>query len=127
MKNSKKKLFVLIMVIVSTITLSTLQANAVSFTDIDKITYTYEGISAEKAEQIVKTLYGIPDNTVQPLNLLCIFGHSTQSGIIYTTEHNAYSTAPRCREITSYVDYCTRSGCSYSTVTSESSYRISCH
>jgi hypothetical protein len=126
-KNKRKILFAVIIAIVSTFTMTAFQAYAVNETGISNIQYSYEGIPEEKAEQIVKSIYGIPDDMIQPFSLLCLFGHSIQTGSITTTEHNYYSTAPRCRETVSYVDYCTRSGCDYFVIKSTYYGRTGCH
>ena len=128
-KVNRKILFMLISAIISVTMLAAVPVNAVStVAALDNITYTYEGISAEKAEQAVKTIYGISNGAaVQPFSILCWFGHSTQTGMFTATEHNYYSTAPRCKQTISNVDVCTRSGCDYITVRSQTVSRVGCH
>jgi len=129
-KISKKVFFIVVLAIISTFTATALQAdiNVIEKPTFGEVEYSYEGgISAEKAEQIVKAMLKIYDDDVQPLNILCIFGHSKEEGIIKTTEHNYYTTAPKCRVTYSEVEYCTRGNCSYYAVLDEFSIRTSCH
>jgi hypothetical protein len=127
-KTNKKILFVVFILIASAISLMILQVNALSLIVTDDISYSYEGMSAEKAEQIVRVISETPDKIlIQPFNILCLFGHSIQTGTILQTEHNYYSTAPRCKETTYFVEYCTRSDCDYFKITGESINRTGCH
>lgn len=130
MKKSKKKfLFILIVAIISGISLTAFQANAASTNTVDDIEYSYEGnISAEKAEQIIKSMFGIPNNNIiQPFSIFCIFGHSIEKGGIKTTEHNYYPANPKCKETYTNVEYCTRNSCDYYAVIDERSTRAACH
>ena len=124
-KMKKKALFVLMVTIISVISLMSLQATAVSVTCIDEISYTYEGMAAEKAAQIVKAIYGIDDGG-QRGNILCIFGHSKDYGAIRTIQHKAYASSPRCIETMTYVEFCTRNGCDYFVITAHGVNRIIC-
>jgi len=127
-KTSKKFLLLLMIAIIGTVILMTLQATAVSSDKLDIIEYSSEDISAEKLEQIVKSMCGISDEkSIEKGNVLCIFGHSKATGVIKTTEHNYYSTAPRCKETISNVEYCTRSGCDYFVTTGQTTFRVGCH
>lgn len=127
-KTSKKILLALVMALITTVTLTTLQANAVSNTTLNGIEYSSDNIPAEKLDNIVKAMYGVSDDiTVVPYNLLCIFGHSKTTGAVKTTEHNYYTAAPKCKITYTDVEYCTRSGCDYFVVTGESTSRTSCH
>ena len=136
-KINKKFLLILAMTIISTVMLMTLQTAAVSGEiKLDNIEYYSKDISAEKLEQIIKSMYGIPaEKPIEKGNILCIFGHSKANGKVIATEHNYYSTAPRCRETISTVEYCTRNGCDYFAVNGcdyfavlNTSYnRIVCH
>jgi hypothetical protein len=127
-KTRKKFLLMLIMVFISAVTLMTLQATAVSGeTTLDNIEYSSEDIPAEKLEQIVKSMYGISDEKpMEKGNVLCIFGHSKATGTTKTIEHRYYSTAPKCKETFSHIDYCTRSGCDYYVIVGQSINRIVC-
>ena len=127
MKKNKKILFILAIAIISATMLSTLQATAVSDAKIDLMEYSSRDIPKEKLEQIIKAMYGVDGETEPSRNLLCIFGHSKTTGKITITDHNYYSTAPKCRQTISYVEYCTRSGCDYFTTLSQSVSRITCH
>jgi len=127
-KMNKKVLLALFILIAGAISLMILQVNALSPIATENTSYLYEGMSAEKAEQIVEVMSGKFNETVmQPFGILCLLGHSIQTGTILKTEHNYYSTAPRCKETTFYVKYCTRSDCDYFTVTGESVNRTGCH
>ena len=61
--------------------------------------------------------------------LMCtLFGHSLTSSSATETQHNAYSTSPKCLKKTYEVEYCTRSSCDYITKELISSVRTSaCH
>lgn len=127
-KTSKKILLTLIMVLITTVVLTTLHANAVSSTTLDGIEYSSNDIPAAKLDQIIKQMYGVSDDIrVAPYNLLCIFGHSKTTGAVITTEHNYYTANPKCKVTNTYVEYCTRSGCDYFVVTGESTSRTGCH
>jgi hypothetical protein len=60
-------------------------------------------------------------------NLLCVFGHSIQSGSGIVFDHNAYPTSPKCKKTDFSYNTCKRSGCDYYVVTRESSQRLACH
>ena len=133
-KLNKKILFVLLVVIMSVTQIIPLQAY-----DIDKIEnkcccgtdcahteYTYENIPDDIAERIIKSMSG-EDEPGSRGNFFCLFGHDKQTGTIKLTEHNYYTTAPKCRETCSSVEYCVRSGCDYYVVTGQSFIRIGCH
>ena len=128
-KINKKFLLILVMTIINTVMLMTLQTAAVSREiKLDNIEYSSENIPAEKLEQIIKSMYGIPDEKpIEKGNILCIFGHSKANGKVIATEHNYYSTAPRCRETHTNIEYCTRNGCDYFAVLNTSYNRIVCH
>jgi len=73
-------------------------------------------------------MYGISDEKpIEKGNVLCVFGHSKATGGIKTIEHNYYSTAPRCKETISDIEYCTRSGCDYFVTLGQIIFRVSCH
>lgn len=127
MKKATKKIwFVLIIAIIGSFSLMTLQANAVSATKFDDIEYSSTDIPKEKLEQIIKLMYGIHDNTIKPCGIFCLFGHSIQTGTTATTEHKVFATNPRCRVTTSFIEYCTRSDCDYFVVLRQSVSIISC-
>jgi len=129
MKINKKILLTLIIALISAVTLMALQSNAVSGITLDNIEYSSDDVPEEKLEQIVKGMYGVFDDKpmMAPANLLCIFGHSIESGTIKVTEHNYYPAAPRCKETTSHIEYCTRNGCDYFVVKNQSINRLGCH
>lgn len=57
-----------------------------------------------------------------------LFGHSLTTSSATETQHNAYSTSPKCLKKTYKVEYCTRSSCDYITKELISSVRTSaCH
>ena len=86
MRKSKKILSLIMVVIITAITLTAFQAAA-----IPDVTYTFEGISAEKAEQIFNALYGnLDDNSIQPYSFWCLFGHSKATGGLVVIEHKYY-------------------------------------
>jgi len=130
-KANKKVAFILAMAMVGTFSLTMFQVTATD-DDLDKrcacctvVEYEYDGMDAEKAEQIVNLMLGkaIP----QRGNILCIFGHDKRTGGIRVTEHYYYTTSPRCREVFSNVEYCARSGCDYYVVTGQSTNVVFCH
>ena len=125
MKTNKRIL--LILTLVSVTMLMALQANAVSDFKIGNMEYSSADISKEKLEQIFKAMYGIYDVTKTPRNILCIFGHSTTTGTITTIEHNYYSTAPKCKETNTRVEYCNRSSCDYFLTKEQYISRVGCH
>jgi len=121
-KMKKKALFILMVMIISAISLTALQATAVSQVSIDEIDYTYEyeGMTSEKAEQIVKVMFEIYDSPIQPASLLCLFGHNIEHGAIRTIAHRVRPSPPRCDETIAYLEFCTRNNCSHFVVTGES-------
>jgi len=127
-RKNKKRLLILFMVLIATIMITGLQANAVSErATLDNIEYSSENIPTEKLERIVKTMYGISEDTGENTrNILCIFGHSKANGTTKIIEHRYYSTAPKCRETISAIEYCTRSGCDYFMVLHTAYNRIVC-
>ena len=128
MKKTKKWLFTVIMVLIATVMLTGLQANAVSEeTAFDNIEYSSKDIPAEKLEQIVKSMYRISGDTEgNTRNILCIFGHSKANGTTKIIEHRYYSTVPKCKETLSFIEYCTRSGCDYFAIITQTVNRIFC-
>ena len=84
-------------------------------------------MAAEKAEHIFNVMFGVESSaTAQPASIFCLFGHSISTGTMTATQHNVYSSNPRCSRTTAFVELCTRSGCSYFSVISESTVRIGC-
>lgn len=127
MKSAKKKLlFAMILVVISAISLTAFTATAGSGLTLEDIDYTYEGMSSEQAAQIVKAMFGIQDESIVQPRLFCFGNHNLSTGTVTATEHNAYSTLPRCRRTTSFVEYCTRNWCSHFVVTRENVSRIQC-
>jgi len=115
--------------IISTISITAFQASAVSQAGtIEEIVYTYEyeGMSSEKAAQIVKTMFGIQDGGAQLDSVLCWFGHNIENGTVTTITHRVHSSNPRCVETVSSIELCTRNNCSYFNVLRESTMRIFC-
>lgn len=87
--------------------------------------YTYENINANKAEQIVKMLNG--ENTIAPFGIFCIFGHNLQRGEVTQIYHNYYLLTPKCKEVVTDVNYCTRDTCSFFEVLRTSEGLLYCH
>jgi hypothetical protein len=126
-KSNKKMLLIFIIAIITAISMITAQATDFKRINIGDISYSYEGMAAEKAEQFVKTIFAEPDAlSIQRVNILCLFGHSIHAGRIITVEHNIYPSIPRCLETIYSVEYCTRSGCDYFVTTGQTSRRIGC-
>ena len=124
-RTNKKRFLTVLTLLIATILLMGLQADAVfRWERIDNTEYSSEDIPTEKLEQIIMAMYG----SVEPnnRNIFCIFGHSKATGGIRITEHNYYSTVPKCKATTYEIEYCTRNGCDYFVVTNESSIRVGC-
>ena len=125
----KKILFGLTIAIVSAILFMSATATASSDVRLDElsdVSFSYEGMSTERAEQILRAMFGSPDDYyISERGLVCaIFGHNLSFGMIITTNHRLYPTAPRCRETRSAIEYCTR--CSHFRVTGENVTRLFC-
>ena len=105
---------------ISTVSGVTVKEKSETFTEIVIVDID----DAQKEQQIIATLNG--DNLISPMNLLCIFGHSISQGTAIETNHRYWATAPRCRQTTYRVDYCTRSGCDYMKLTQTSQVAIRC-
>jgi cob(I)alamin adenosyltransferase len=128
MRTAKKKvLFVLMIGIISAVSLVGMSAMAGSGLTLDDIDFTYEGMSTEQAEQIVRSMFGIQGEyiMIQPF-IFCFGNHNISTGSVTTMEHNAYSTNPRCRRSMQFVEYCTRAFCSHFETTRTSVSRIVC-
>jgi len=129
-KVNKKVIFILVMAMVGTFSLTMLQVAATDG-DLERrcvcctvVEYDYDGMDAEKAEQIVNLMLG---KATPQRNILCIFGHDKRTGTVRITEHYYYATSPRCREVSSNVEYCARSGCDYYVVKGQSTNVVFCH
>ena len=129
MNIKKKSLLIAIVAFISVVVLMIQQVSAVSDVKIRSKEYFSVDITKEKLEMIVKSMNEDSDNAETPRgNLLCaLVGHSKATGEITTIEHNYYSTAPKCRETISKIEYCTRSDCDYYVVTSQTINRLTCH
>ena len=126
-KVNKKALISLIIILAHIISLSAFHANAVSPVAIDEIRYSYNGISAKKAEQLIESiLVDASAATSQSFNIFCLFGHSIQTGTIKVTEHKYYADYPKCKVTTFYIEYCTRNGCEHFVTKNESVSRVGC-
>ena len=79
---------------------------------------------SQKEQQIIAALNG--EILISPMNILCIFGHSTAKGTAIGTQHRYYSSAPRCLRTNYDVTYCTRSGCDYIVYTQTGQGRVHC-
>lgn len=90
--------------------------------------YTYTGMTEEKAAEIISSWEQDSDNVnISPMDIWRLFGHDTQRGTITQIYHNISLSSPRCKEVRSVVDYCSRSGCDYVNIISESTYGAYCH
>ena len=91
------------------------------------------GLSYDDLHRIADTLAGVeitpPEGDSIMLHPQCAAGnHALVSTYSYVTEHNVYSTSPKCVKKTYLVETCERMGCFFSTTTLISSLRIStCH
>ena len=88
-------------------------------------------VEAQKAQQIINAINGELtisryEDTISTLGLACIFGHSMAQTTARETNHRYYATAPRCRQVTYKVDYCTRSSCNYITYTQTTAIAVYC-
>jgi len=86
-----------------------------------------------KTQLITNAIYGedvkskgIYEEITPYFNILCLFGHNTAETTAYLTEHYYYSTAPKCKETTYDVTYCTRSGCDFVNYVQISVNRVRC-
>jgi len=124
---NKKILFILIMSLVCMTALTMMHTYAVD-EDIEE-EITYENIPDDKAAIILKELYGIElDVPMLPINLLCVLtNHIKDYGSVTQYEHNYFADNPHCRVTTTYVEYCTRSGCDYFAINDRYTGRTSCH
>ena len=129
----KKFLFALMIAVVSAFVLMSVSAatasSSVSLDDVNEVSFSYEGMSTERAEQILRAMFGgsddYDDDYISERGLICtIFGHNLNFGSIITVWHRQYPTAPRCREEIAAIEYCTR--CSHFRVTNVSTMRIFC-
>ena len=129
----KKILFALTIAIASAFLFMSASAatasSRVSLDDVNEVSFSYEGMSTEKAEQILRAMFEgseeYDDYYISERGLICaIFGHNLNFGVITTIWHRQYPTAPRCREERAFIEYCTR--CSHFRVTSETTGRTFC-
>lgn len=136
MKKNKTKIVLLIICLAMSSFMLTVNAGSKSLlSETDSpAEYTYENISAEKAERIFNKLNGNINlslngsgEMVTQNSILCIFGHSITSGTLTQLYHNYYTISPKCKEVTSDIDFCTRSSCDYFTVKRSDESRTGCH
>lgn len=81
----------------------------------------------QKQQLIIDTVNGENGTIgISPASILCIFGHNLATTNARVITHRHWTTAPRCREVSHRITYCTRSGCNYSVSTVISDIRISC-
>ncbi|MDR2572486.1 MAG: hypothetical protein LBD23_19620 [Oscillospiraceae bacterium] len=89
-----------------------------------------EGVDGQKTQLIADTITGKNSTStfqaISPASILCIFSHSMAQTTARETNHRFWATAPRCRQTTYRVDYCTRSSCNHMILTQISQSRISC-
>lgn len=131
MKRTNKKLvFVVIMIIVNSFLFTSVQARDMLIDPCEdiEVEYIYTGMTAEKAAEIIASWEQDSDNvTISPMGIWCLFGHDTQRGTITQIYHNISSSSPRCKEVRTDVEYCTRSSCDYVNIISEVTYGAYCH
>jgi hypothetical protein len=86
----------------------------------------FEGIDCEQTMQLfIAEING--EYPMSTNNAFCfILGHSISTGMGKVIDHKFYASTPKCRETTYDVRYCTRSGCSYMTMTQLTQFRIHC-
>jgi hypothetical protein len=125
-KTKRKAMFVLVMALISAISLTAFPASAGSGLTLGDIDFAYEGMSTEQAENIVRVMFGIQDNSAfaQP-HFICI-SHSLNTGVVITTQHNAYAANPRCRQTNEHVEFCTRFFCNHFVITDTNTRRVGC-
>ncbi|MCL1858999.1 MAG: hypothetical protein FWF92_07160 [Oscillospiraceae bacterium] len=134
-KINKKILFVLIISAICMVSLMMMQTYAAdgdihNCDEHGDIEIVYGNIPADKVERLLNEIFGCDDGESGPtrVNLLCVFtNHIKESGVLETTEHNAYPDAPHCKKIFTYVEYCIRGGCDYFAITDRITTRIGCH
>ena len=142
-KTSKGKLFVLLLVTITVLSMTILQVGAsrgaITIGDVSEVAvigntnsitfYHCENTPSWAVSQIERSMLGMSDDgyaMVTTHNLLCLIGHNWQFHSSTVTIHGAYATNPRCSQGTRFIDTCTRSNCGVSVVRSESWRRISC-
>ena len=121
-----KKMFSKTLAILMAIcTLAQMSGMSFAVGDEPNVEIVVSGVADEqKAQLITDTING--EIIISPFGIACIFGHTTAKGRAIETTHRYYSTAPKCRQITYDVVYCTRSSCNYITYTQISNVRVSC-
>lgn len=137
-----KKIISLVSAICIMITGATIGGSAAEFVDSNTNTFYYgnkevsisdENISQEKMHFIADYIIGesitdVHENSVSPCGIACIFGHKIETTTATETEHNAYSSSPKCLVKKYKIEYCTRSSCDYINKELISSYRTAvCH
>ena len=81
--------------------------------DVEIVVYGVDDI--QKNQQIANALNGESSGFmgISPASIFCIFGHSMAQATASETTHRHWETAPRCRETTYRVLYCTRASCNH--------------
>ena len=105
-----------------------LSATAVNNSAVDLNTHTFyygnnkeitvecENISREKMQLIADRIADIDsemNDGISTCGISCIFGHDLSVGSATETEHNAYSSSPKCLIKKYKLTYCVRSSCDY--------------
>ena len=137
-----KKIISLVSAICMMITGAAIGSSAAEFEDTNINTFNYgnkeicisdENISHEKMQFIADyiaegSFADMHENNVSPCGLACLFGHKIETTAATETEHNAYSSSPKCLVKKYKIEYCTRSSCDYIKKELISSYRTAvCH
>ena len=124
-KNNKSISIIIITITIISLLLTSVnaQTNPIMTKPVYDFEYTYSGMTAEEAEAIILSWQNKTSKTqaTEKGNLLCVFGHSIKNGNIILTYHSP------CKEIKRSVDQCTRSGCTYSKIVSETTKKLYCH
>lgn len=89
---------------------------------------TVYGVDCPQKEQLIIDMIngGNEEIGISPAGIFCLFGHSLAEATAKQVTHQHWATAPRCRQITHAITYCTRAFCNYSVGTVISDARIHC-
>ena len=131
-KTNRKILLMLITMIVSVALLVSVHAGipTVKLYGDEDFEYTYEGMTEEKAQMILSVLTNGSNNGepgITPASIFCIFGHDIKTGVIVQIYHRINPTPPRCEEVTTHVEYCSRNNCTYMKVLWQAIRGLYCH
>ena len=84
-----------------------------------------DDVPADKVDLIIATING--EVLISPHSILCLIpGHNLATTTVRAVTCKVWATAPRCREVTYRITYCTRTGCNYAVSTIIGEFRIHC-